>query len=112
MSANYFEKYGILDNFKEYGAEDSPSILEAAEKSSYPEKEKIVAFLKNNGTVTMVSLKTPKDRVTGERIEGLSELTTREQDVYSWSSDLAYHVEKYNLRLPKKFEDYVLNPSA
>ncbi len=112
MATNYFEEYGILDNFKEYGAEDSPSILEVAEKSPYPGKEKIVNFLKNDGKVTMVSLKTPKDRVTGERIEDLNELCTKEQDGYSWSSDLAYHVDKYNLRLPKEFEDYVLSHSA
>ena len=108
MPIDYFKKYGILNAFKEYGAEGSPSILDAADDRPYPEKGKIVDFLNNYGNVIMVSLKIPTDRVTGERIADLRGLSTKELDGYSWSSDLAYHVDKYNLRLPKEFEDYVL----
>ena len=32
--------------------------------------------------------------------------------IYSWSNDLAYYVEKYNLRLPADFVNHVLNQSS
>lgn len=99
----------ILNNFKEYGAENAPSIIEACAKESYNGKEKIVRFLKEKGEVGLATAKSPFDRVTGERIVG--ELVTRETDKFIWWSDLAYHVDKYNLHLPKEFEDYVLNHS-
>lgn len=99
----------ILNYFKEYGAENAPSIAEACTKEPYTGKEKIVRFLKEKGEVGLVTAKSPSDRITGERIGG--ELVTRETDEFIWWSDLAYHVEKYNLHLPKEFEDYVLNHS-
>lgn len=99
-----------LCNFKEYGAEDAPSISEISEQKPYEGKEKIVDYLANNGKATLASAKLPNDRITGERIKGIKGgLFIKETDRFAWWSDLAYHVEKYNLRLPKEFEDYVLN---
>lgn len=97
----------ILHFFKEYGANDAPRLLDKCEKSAYPGKEKIVKFLNEKGTVTIVSTQLPADRITGERISG--ELFSKQFSKFIWCSDLAYHVEKYNLRLPKEFEDYVLS---
>lgn len=99
----------ILNNFKEYGAENAPSIAELRTKESYTGKEKIVQFLKEKGEIGLTTAKLPADRLTGERIAG--ELVTRETDKFIWWSDLAYHVDKYNLHLPKEFEDYVLDHS-
>lgn len=97
----------ILHFFKEYGAEDAPSMLDSCENLPYPGKEKIIRFLNDKGTVTIVSTQLPFDRITGERISG--ELYSKQFSDFIWCSDLAYHVEKYNLRLPKEFEDYVLS---
>ena len=43
---------------------------------------------------------------TGKTIN--EELTFMTDGKYEWRSDIAYYVEKYNLRLSKDFEDYVL----
>lgn len=96
----------FLCNYKEYGAENAPSIIDASSSEPYFGKDKIVKFLTENGKAGLASTSVPHDRITGERI-GI-ELVLKEADRFSWWSDLAYHVEKYNLRLPKEFEDYVL----
>lgn len=106
---DYFKEYGILDYFKEYGAEDAPSILDVCQKESYKGKDRIVNFLRNNGKEVGTSMKLSVDRITGERIDGEYSVVHYSNGKYSWCSDLAYHVNKYNLRLPKEFEDYVLN---
>ena len=73
--------------------------------------DKIVAYLETKGKSTMVRMETAKDRLTGERIKGMYDLEIFTDGTFSWWSDLAYHVKKYNLRLPKEFEDYVLSRS-
>lgn len=98
-----------LCRYKEYGYENEASIKEVASENSYPGKDKIVSYLKNNGKSTMVGMKLATDRITGERIKELYSIELLNDGTFSWWSDLAYHVEKYNLRLPKAFEDYVLN---
>ena len=49
---------------------------------------------------------TCKRHITGKTIN--EELTFMTDGKYEWRSDIAYYVEKYNLRLSKDFEDYVL----
>ena len=97
----------FLSNYKEYGAENAPSMMEMSSGEPYAGKEKIVNFLNENGKAGLATAKIPSDRITGERIGG--ELILKETDRFSWWSDLAYHVEKYNLHLSKEFEDYVLS---
>lgn len=97
----------FLGNYKEYGAENAPSMLDVSASEPYLGKEKIVNFLIENGKAGLATAKVPSDRITGERIGG--ELILKETERFSWWSDLAYHVDKYNLHLPKEFEDYVLN---
>lgn len=98
-----------LCNFTEYGCNNGVSIKDSACQQSYPEKQKIVSCLKNEGKCIMVQTKIAKDRLTNERISGLFSLELFSDGKYSWWSDLAYHVDKYNLRLPTEFENYVLN---
>lgn len=98
-----------LCNFTKYGCNNGVSIKDSACKHSYPEKQKIVSCLKNEGKCIMVQAKIAKDRLTNERISGLFGLELFSDGKYSWWSDLAYHVGKYNLRLPTEFENYVLN---
>ena len=71
--------------------------------------DKIISYLRNKGKQTLVSMRTPVDRLTGERIKGEQSVVHFTDGEYSWCSDLAYHVEKYNLRLPKEFEEHVFN---
>lgn len=99
----------FLCNFKEYGNPDAPSMQDSFEPQPYQGQEKIADFLRSEGKVGAVSTGVPVDHVTGERIPG--EFFFKDHDRFGWCSDLAYHVEKYNLRLPKEFEDYVLNRS-
>lgn len=106
---DYFKEHGILIGYREYGADDAPSLLDCCEKEPYDGKEKIVFYLQNKGRATMASTGVARDRLTNERIKGEFQSVYYTDGKYSWCNDLAYHVEKYNLRLPKEFEDYVLN---
>lgn len=113
MAVDYFEKYGMLCGYKEYGADDAVSMLDCCEKTSYPEKEEIISFLNTRGESTLASTGTVKDRITGEvRPMPKEGICLKTEGQYSWWNDLSYYVDKYNLRLPKQFEDYVLNHSA
>lgn len=99
----------FLGMYTEYGADNGISMKDNFESAPYPEKDKIVSYLKNKGKSTMVRMKLATDRLTGERIKDMYSLELFTDGEYSWYSDLAYHVEKYNLRLPKEFEEHVLN---
>ena len=47
-----------------------------------------------------------KDVFTGDQIS--NEMIGMNDGEYTWFNTLAYYVEKYNLRLPKEFEDKIL----
>ena len=93
----------------EYGSDNGISIKDCFQIAPYMGKDKIVSYLRHNGKPTMVSVEVSRDLITGERIPGEFSLTLFDDGEFSWWSDLAYHVEKYNLRLPKEFEEHVLN---
>ena len=101
----------ILCNYTEYGSSNGISMKDHFENKPYKGMDKIVAYLKTKGKSTMVRMEMAKDRFTGERIKDMYDLEIFSDGNFSWWSDLAYHVEKYNLRLPKEFEDYVLSLS-
>lgn len=98
----------FLCNYTEYGSDNGVSIRDRIQKEPYYGKEKIVSYLKNNGKATAATAAVSKDRLTHERIRGEHGLVHYSDGVFTWISDLAYHVEKYNLRLPKEFEEHVL----
>lgn len=100
-----------LCDYTEYGSQNGVSMKTFFQEQPYPGIEKIIYYLRNNGQRPMVRMEMAKDRVTGERIKGEMDLVCYTDGCFSWWSDLAYHVEKYNLRLPKEFEDYVLSRS-
>ena len=95
-----------LINYKEFGAEAAPSIKEYFEKNPYKNKRMIIDYLKN-GSVTAVSPGFQTDYISGKPIKATT--TLMDDGVYSWSSTLIYYVEKYNMRLPQEFEQYVLS---
>ena len=97
--------------FTEYGADNGISMKIHFDSVQFEGKERIVEYLKTGGKTVMVSMARPVDRITGERINGLLSLELMSDGNFRWYNDLAYHVEKYNLRLPEEFEKYVLNKS-
>ena len=96
----YIGKYNELSPGRGYD-----SMKEHFEKGAYPGKEKIVKYL-TSGKIDWASLELPKDVFTGERIR--MEKLGMNDGVYTWWNTLAYYVEKYNLRLPKDFEEHIL----
>lgn len=82
-----------------------PKISDFFEKEPYPGKEKIIKYLKN-GRPTYASASKAVDVISGETIP--IERYGMTDGEFSWISSLYYYVDKYNLRLDKKFEEKVL----
>lgn len=99
----------FLCSFTEYGSDNGVSMRDRFQEKPYPGQDKIVSYLRHNGTATAAQAGPSRDRFTGERIPGERGIVFFDDGEYTWLSDLAYHVEKYNLRLPKEFEEHVLN---
>lgn len=75
------------------------------EVEEYPNKKRIVEFLRN-GTVDLAKGSRLKDVFDGEVIP--DEVLIMSDGRYAWTNIIAWYVEKYNLRLPKDFEKYIL----
>lgn len=86
--------------------ENFPKMKDSLEAKEYPNKEKIKKFLRN-GTVEFAQHSMAKDVFSGERIP--DEVLVLSDGDFFWSSELVWYVDKYNLRLPKKFESHILN---
>lgn len=72
------------------------SIIESVDYN----KEKVINYIKNNKVVGICA-RSAIDCMTGEEISsGFKILNDGE---YEWPDFLAYHIMKYNLRLPKAF---------
>lgn len=82
-----------------------PSMVESFEKSPYEGKDRVIQYLKN-GIEDMVSLSAPTDVISGAPIH--MTMKGMNDGEYTWFNTLAYYVDKYNLRLPKEFEDKIL----
>ena len=83
-----------------------PKLTDSMESGPYPHKEEIIRYLLN-GEVYFISLSLPKDVFTGERIP-MSDRVMQDGDYY-WPILLAWYVEKYNVRLPREFEEHILS---
>lgn len=83
-----------------------PRLKDSLEAKAYPNKKAVVEFLQN-GTVDLARHSLAKDVFNGERIPN-EVLVMHDGDFY-WSNVLAWYVDKYNLRLPEKFEAHILN---
>lgn len=82
-----------------------PSIKEHLHNEPYKSKDAILKHLRS-GNVHMVTASRVVDAISGE-ITNI-ELVFMDDGKYSWSSTIPYYVDKYNLRLPKDFEDHIL----
>lgn len=83
-----------------------PSMTDSFMEHPYEGQEMIVTYLEN-GTKTYAKVELPTDVFTGERI--FVESCGMTDGEYSWLSVLPYYVRKYNLRLPKEFEEKVFS---
>ena len=99
-----------LFEFDEYGpGMGFPKMKESMDVSPYTGIERIVDYLRK-GRKTYAAAGRAVDFFTGEVIPG--ERCGMTDGEYSWVSSLPYYVEKYYLRLPKDFENKVLNSQA
>lgn len=71
-----------------------------------PSQPKILKYL-DNGELTLASPSVAVDVLSGEKISQTSCILTDGE--YSWSGSLGHYIRKYNLRLPKEFENKILN---
>lgn len=99
--ANYFE---FTEDHSH--AKISQGIYNPIDKS---DKEIVVAYFKQNlkskaSILTCVS----KDYVTNSPIANQS-IIIFESDGFTWTNEVAYHFEKYDLKLNDDFIQYVLN---
>lgn len=94
-----------LLNWREFGAESAPLIKSMFEDKPYPGIDKIIRYLEA-GKPHLSSPGVGVDVFTGEQV--MNHYDIRDDGEYSWCSMLSYYVKKYNMRLPKDFEDKVL----
>ena len=80
---------------------DNGSIQDAVVDEINYDREKIVRYLKDGGREVAYGGTRAYDLFTGEEISpGFSLMS---DGVFGWRSDLIYHIEHYNLDLPKDF---------
>jgi hypothetical protein len=82
-----------------------PLMKDSLQAEPYRHKNEIAKYLRS-GNVEFARVSRAKDVFTGEIIP--HEALFMNDGVFCWSSELAWYVEKYNLRLPKEFEDHIL----
>ena len=97
--------------YDENGANEFPgigygSMKENFQNKPYPEKKVIIQKLKTCGHAGVASTGNLQDCFTGEFFAPGDVI--RVGGGFSWTESLAYYVEKYNLRLPKDFEEYLM----
>ena len=78
-----------------------------AMKTEMQNKQKVLRYLKH-GKHPIVAPMFYKDRETNKPAV---EAYYLDDGVYTWSSDIIYHFEKYNYPLPDDFIEYVLSNS-
>lgn len=83
-----------------------PSIKEHMQEEPYKSKTAVLKHLRS-GNVHMVTASKIVDVLSGEATN--IELVFMDDGKFSWSSKIPYYVDKYNLRLPKEFENHILS---
>ena len=99
------KRINMMAMWKEFNPAASKSIKEDFANCEYANLAKIADYL-DNGQVTLVSAEYGSDIITNQKITNTYCIVTDGE--YSWSNTLSYYVRKYNLRLPKEFEDKIL----
>ena len=96
-----------IGKFKEFNPNyDFPSIRDCFSEQPYEGQNRIIDYLKH-GNRDMVRFSSSKDVITGEPIP--MQVIGMNDGEYTWFNTLAYYVERYNLRLPREFEEKILS---
>lgn len=82
-----------------------PPLNEMIGSNPIEHKEKVYNYMKK-ARVVAAAPAILRDYVNGERID--EELLVHTDDVYEWTSDIAYYFNKYNYKLPDDFIQHVL----
>ena len=91
--------------WKEFGGNPTTSIKDDFSSQKYDGQDKVASYL-DSGFVKLLSLDVGKDIFTGEIISSTKYIATDGE--YTYPNTLSYYVRKYNLRLPKEFENKIL----
>ncbi len=97
-------KLEYVGNFIEFGYDDhpdAPSLADFRGKRKPEHKAEVVAYLRAAPTLIM-SPGYDEDLFDPKTLAGSRSVVT--DGVYAWPRLLAYYVEKYDVRLPDKFE--------
>ena len=93
--------------FDEYGkGMGYPSMRDSFEVVPYDRKDDIVKYLRK-GRKTYAATSKACDFFTGDTIK--DEKCGMTDGKFTWNATLAYYVDKYNLRLPRDFEEHVFS---
>ena len=95
----------LLLDYIEFGARNGSSVCFTFEDQPYPGMEKIITYLEKGQKLRIVR-RPGIDSFTGNRVTRRRKILT--DGTYAWSSMLPYYVRTYNMRLPKVFEQMVL----
>lgn len=95
----------IMMEWKEFNPLSEKSMKDDFRESPSPDCQKIISYL-DNGEVTLSAISRDADLISGENIDKTKcNMTDGE---YSWFGSLSYYVKRYNLQLPKEFEDKII----
>lgn len=82
-----------------------PLMIDSMEKERYNGQDKIVKFLQT-GEIVLAQLSRNRDVFDNSVIP--TEVLVLTDGEYMWCNHLAHYVDKYNVRLPRKFEKHIL----
>lgn len=94
-----------LMNYIEFGVPNAESINKYFSESPYEHQEELISYMRTCGKEKCVC-GLAYDVVNNESL-GTRKILN--DGTYSWTNDLIYYVEKYNLLLPDDFIQHVLN---
>ena len=84
-----------------------PLMKNSMNDKKYPSQDLIVSYLKRGKMVMAAAGVSKPDVFTGDAIN--VENGIQSDDMYAWSTDLPYYVEKYNVKLPDDFEQHIFS---
>ena len=94
-----------IGQIKEIYGDGYPSLRELISDVPFENKENVLHHMKN-AQVTAAAAGVFRDILTGEVIP--AEALCLTDGEYYWRSDIAYYVERYNMRLPQEFIEHAV----
>lgn len=101
-----FEDLISIERFKEFDKKYELSIKDCISQIASKEKPTLLHHMKKAECIAAMCSGTV-DVITGENVP--RERLIFSDGVYKWRTDIVYYLEKYNLKLPQEFIDYVLS---